>query len=137
MSNGTVEPGIVVEHREHLWWLLAEAAQLEHGILCQYEPARPVLAAFTGQPFDVAEPQSLITDPTTRGMADMFNLGYEVLLQTLTRCSGLAEGHRAAPEITAAAQAARGRAARPPPAREAASRLTRPVSRSRGRRRRR
>src|SRR5215475_14172970 len=30
------EPRIVVEHREHLWYLLAEAAQLEHGIMCQY-----------------------------------------------------------------------------------------------------
>jgi len=24
------EPRVVVAHREHLWWLLAEAAQLEH-----------------------------------------------------------------------------------------------------------
>jgi len=30
------EPSIVVEHREHLWYLLAEASQLEHGIMCQY-----------------------------------------------------------------------------------------------------
>lgn len=30
------EPKIVVTHREHLWWLLAEAAQLEHMIMCQY-----------------------------------------------------------------------------------------------------
>jgi Ferritin-like len=30
------EPRIVVAHREHLWWLLAEAAQLEHMIMCQY-----------------------------------------------------------------------------------------------------
>ena len=29
------EPGVVVAHREHLWWLLAEAAQLEHMIMCQ------------------------------------------------------------------------------------------------------
>lgn len=27
---------MVVAHREHLWWLLAEAAQLEHMIMCQY-----------------------------------------------------------------------------------------------------
>jgi hypothetical protein len=27
------EPSIVVEH---LWYLLAEASQLEHGIMCQY-----------------------------------------------------------------------------------------------------
>jgi hypothetical protein len=30
------EPRIVVAHREHLWWLLAEAAQLEHVIMWQY-----------------------------------------------------------------------------------------------------
>ena len=30
------EPRIVVAHREHLWWLLSEAAQLEHMIMCQY-----------------------------------------------------------------------------------------------------
>jgi len=30
------EPKVVVENREHLWWLLAEAAQLEHMIMCQY-----------------------------------------------------------------------------------------------------
>ena len=26
----------MVAHREQLWWLLAEAAQLEHMIMCQY-----------------------------------------------------------------------------------------------------
>src|SRR5262245_1616641 len=30
------EPVLVVESREHLWYLLAEAAQLEHMIMCQY-----------------------------------------------------------------------------------------------------
>jgi len=30
------EPRLVVEHREHLWSLLVEAAQYEHMILCQY-----------------------------------------------------------------------------------------------------
>jgi hypothetical protein len=36
MGTATTEPRIVVTHREHLWWLLAEAAQLEHMIMCQY-----------------------------------------------------------------------------------------------------
>ena len=44
-----------------------------------------MLDAFTSQPFDLAEPQPLITDPRTRAVADLFNMGYEVLLQTLTR----------------------------------------------------
>jgi Ferritin-like len=30
------EPRVVVVNREHLWWLLSEAAQLEHMIMCQY-----------------------------------------------------------------------------------------------------
>jgi hypothetical protein len=32
----TSEPRVVVAHREHLWWLLSEAIQLEHMIMCQY-----------------------------------------------------------------------------------------------------
>ena len=31
-----VEPRVVVAHREDVWWLLSEAAQLEHMIMCQY-----------------------------------------------------------------------------------------------------
>jgi nitroreductase len=31
-----LEPRVVVAHREDLWWLLSEAAQLEHMIMCQY-----------------------------------------------------------------------------------------------------
>jgi hypothetical protein len=31
----------VVAHREDLWWLLTEASQLEHMIMCQYVPAAP------------------------------------------------------------------------------------------------
>jgi hypothetical protein len=50
-----------------------------------FEPARPVIPAFTRQPFDIEEPQPLVTDPATRGVAELFNLGYEVLLQVLTR----------------------------------------------------
>jgi hypothetical protein len=30
------EPKVVISHREHLWWLLAEALQLEQMIMCQY-----------------------------------------------------------------------------------------------------
>jgi hypothetical protein len=50
-----------------------------------FEPALPVIAAFTRQPYDIAEPQPLLTDPLTRALAEVFNLGYEVLLQTLQR----------------------------------------------------
>ena len=36
MEPKVEEPKVVVAHREHLWWLLAEASQLEHMIMCQY-----------------------------------------------------------------------------------------------------
>jgi hypothetical protein len=50
-----------------------------------FEPARPVIPAFTRQPFDIDEPQAQPTEPLTRQVAELFNLGYEVLLQVLTR----------------------------------------------------
>src|SRR5215475_12236862 len=50
-----------------------------------FEPAFPVMPAFTRQPYDITEPQPLLTDPATRSVAELFNLGYEVLLQVLTR----------------------------------------------------
>ena len=31
-----LEPRVIVAHREDVWWLLSEAAQLEHMIMCQY-----------------------------------------------------------------------------------------------------
>jgi hypothetical protein len=50
-----------------------------------FEPARPVLAAFTRQPFDIVASQPLITNPAAGEVAGLFTLGYEVLLQVLTR----------------------------------------------------
>jgi Ferritin-like len=50
-----------------------------------FSPARPVMPAFTRQPWDVPEPQPMIGDPLTRAVAEVFNLGYETLLQTLNR----------------------------------------------------
>jgi hypothetical protein len=50
-----------------------------------FEPARPVQAAFVKQPFDVVAPQTLVTDPAARSVAELFNLAYEAVLQTLTR----------------------------------------------------
>jgi hypothetical protein len=50
-----------------------------------FDPARPVIPAFTRQPFDIAEPQPLLTEPVTRTVAELFNLGYETLLWLLTR----------------------------------------------------
>ena len=31
-----VEPRLRVEHREELVWLLAQACELEHGLMCEY-----------------------------------------------------------------------------------------------------
>jgi hypothetical protein len=50
-----------------------------------FEPAFPVIPAFTRQPYDITEPQPLLTEPLTRAIAEVFNLGYEVLLQILNR----------------------------------------------------
>jgi hypothetical protein len=50
-----------------------------------FDPARPVIPAFTRQPFDIPEPQPLLTEPATLAVAGLFNLGYETLLQLLTR----------------------------------------------------
>ena len=50
-----------------------------------FEPAFPVIPAFTRQPYDITEQQPLLTDPLTSAIAEVFNLGYEVLLQTLNR----------------------------------------------------
>jgi hypothetical protein len=50
-----------------------------------FEPARPVIPAFTQQPYDIEQPQPQPAEPLTRRVAELFNLGYEVLLQVLTR----------------------------------------------------
>jgi hypothetical protein len=50
-----------------------------------FEPARPVMPAFTQQPYDIGEAVPQPTEPLTRQVAGLFNLGYEVLLQVLTR----------------------------------------------------
>ena len=49
------------------------------------QPARPVMPAFTQQPYDIDQQQPQPTEPVTREVAELFNLGYEVLLQVLTR----------------------------------------------------
>ena len=49
-----------------------------------FEPARPVLVANVRPPQREAD-LPLITDPLTARVADVFNVGYEVLLQLMTR----------------------------------------------------
>jgi hypothetical protein len=50
-----------------------------------FEPARPVIPAFTQQPYDIDEPQPQPTEPVTRQVAELFSLSYEVVLHMLTR----------------------------------------------------
>jgi hypothetical protein len=51
-----------------------------------FEPARPVVAAWVRPPggASLSDP-TFITDPTTAGVADLFNASYEVMLQMLVR----------------------------------------------------
>ncbi|MFI6595789.1 ferritin-like protein [Nonomuraea sp. NPDC050536] len=50
-----------------------------------FEPARPTLAAYLSQPFDLAEPRPLLTDPVARRVAELATVAYELVLHTLTR----------------------------------------------------
>jgi Ferritin-like len=51
-----------------------------------FEPTRPVTPAWVRPPGDAKLPNStLITDPTTAGVADLFNATYEVMVQMLVR----------------------------------------------------
>jgi ferritin-like protein len=50
-----------------------------------FEPARPVLPGFTVQPFDVAEPMPVLSDPAAHQLAELTGLSYEVVLHLLLR----------------------------------------------------
>lgn len=50
-----------------------------------FEPARPVLAAFLRQPFDIPTPRPVITNPQTRRVAELAGLTYELTLHVLLR----------------------------------------------------
>jgi len=50
----------------------------------KFEPARPVIPAFLREPPDV-DAVTLITDPLTKRVADLFNAVYEVILQFQSR----------------------------------------------------
>ncbi|HEY7068545.1 MAG TPA: ferritin-like protein, partial [Acidimicrobiales bacterium] len=50
-----------------------------------FEPARPVLAAYLRQPFDLTAPRPIITDPETRQVAELAGLAYELTLHVLLR----------------------------------------------------
>src|SRR4051794_35645906 len=56
------ESRIVVENREHLWFLLAQAAHLEHMVMCQY-----LFAAFTLRDDDGLTPEQAAAVGRWRG----------------------------------------------------------------------
>lgn len=50
-----------------------------------FEPARPVIAAYTHQPFDIQTEVPIITDPMTHRIAELGTVAYELVLHLLTR----------------------------------------------------
>ncbi|MCK2220647.1 ferritin-like protein [Actinomadura sp. ATCC 31491] len=50
-----------------------------------FEPARPALAGYLRQPYNIAEPQPIITDPEARRTAELAAVAYELVLHALTR----------------------------------------------------
>ncbi len=58
---GTAEPRLVIEHREALIYMICEAAELEHGLMCEYLFAAFSLKNHVGE--GVSEDQ-LAGDPT-------------------------------------------------------------------------
>jgi hypothetical protein len=50
-----------------------------------FEPARPVVKAFTRQPYDVAEAQAILGTSPAIEVAGLFSVAYELVLHVLTR----------------------------------------------------
>ncbi|MET9338091.1 ferritin-like protein [Nonomuraea sp. NPDC003804] len=50
-----------------------------------FEPARPVVPGYLRQPYDIAGPVPLLTDPGARGLAELAVVAYELVLHVLTR----------------------------------------------------
>jgi hypothetical protein len=50
-----------------------------------FEPARPVIAAYTHQPFDIQTDVPIITDPLTHRIAELGTVADELVLHLLTR----------------------------------------------------
>ena len=50
-----------------------------------FEPARPAIAAYTHQPFDVTSEVAVITDPLTHRVAELGTVTYELVLHLLIR----------------------------------------------------
>jgi hypothetical protein len=64
-----------------MWQDYHELRQADPG----FEPARPVMPGYTRQPFGIAAPQPVITDPVTVTVAGLAAMAYELVLQLLNR----------------------------------------------------
>ena len=51
----------------------------------EFEPAHPVLPAYTRQPFDLREPVAVVSDPLAHRVAEVTTVGYELVLHLLLR----------------------------------------------------
>jgi hypothetical protein len=50
-----------------------------------FDPARPVIPAYTHQPFDIPDPVAVLGDPLTRRVAEIGTVAYELVLHLLIR----------------------------------------------------
>jgi hypothetical protein len=50
-----------------------------------FEPAHPVLPAYTRQPFDIRDPVPVVADPLAHRVAEITTVAYELVLQLLLR----------------------------------------------------
>jgi len=50
-----------------------------------FEPARPVIPAFSRQPYDIPGPMPVITDPRAVHIAELAGIAYEMVLQLILR----------------------------------------------------
>ncbi len=72
-----------------------------------FEPARPCAPTFVRPPVDIdVDVESLCNEPMTAAVADIFNVGYEVMLQILARYFG--HGHETLEEAQVLADTAVG-----------------------------
>src|SRR5262249_57962245 len=71
------------ERRQGLWSSTASSRGACWPRQLRARPGRH--SRFAQQPYDNEEPAPQPTEPLTRRVAELFNLGYEVLLQVLTR----------------------------------------------------
>jgi len=49
----------------------------------RFEPAHPVLPAYTCQPRDIRDPVPIVADPLTHRVAEVTTVAYELVLQLL------------------------------------------------------